>query len=152
MKEFVVSKDCLGNNEGCYRIDNWLREQSKNVSVVFQAHLLEGYRPVTEHEVKTYESPDCAMAWNGAKFRKGLGGWEGYAKWFVPHDFEFKHRRLTDGDATKRPAVRCWDRADDVKSEGTLLAVLDGSSAPYVVRIKGSETVMHHYRYCELMQ
>lgn len=68
----------------------------------------EGYRPVTEEEMKEYDKPDCAMLYNSSAKKWVLTypsclTWDLRVFYIVPEDFSFEpvYRKVTEEDVGK---------------------------------------------------
>ena len=109
----------------------------RNASIVVRCDVLEGYRPVTEEEIRAYTKPENTVVFGAGTSvfysEQASPDWVDSRLYFVPSNFEFEPSDddpprpvPTDEDAKRRAKVKCWTTEPDVEEfEGELVAVDD---------------------------
>ena len=114
MKEFIVVTGEYGGSNESIEVIKYVKS-NLNSSIIVQCHVLEGYRPVTEEEMKKYPKPECVISWNGGNFGSvGPGSWVDYP-YFVPNDFKFEE--LKTDEKKKMKLIKYYEEHPEIYYE-----------------------------------
>ena len=135
-----------GENLGTFTVStDQLIGKPKNAIIKCKCSILENYREITEEEKKMYYPQEGIKIWS-EDFQTFFDviifeEWKEDREYYVPINFEFKIKELTDEDAKKRPKVIVWDDDYNNREEGYLIGVEEGEIRTeypyYIINKKG---------------